>query len=97
MRAAGAVPLEAWEGRGVMGTLVGVLAGVLAMPVEMSTPGLTVPGLVMGAGGEEGYAVRVKVVAAAVQLALVDWGEAVGALGRVVELQAWLRGGGGQG
>ncbi|KAK3904507.1 hypothetical protein C8A05DRAFT_13632, partial [Staphylotrichum tortipilum] len=78
VRAAGAVPLEAWEGKGVMGTLVGVLAGVLAMPVSVS----------------EGCAVRARVVAAAVQLALVDWGEAVGAFGRVVRLQAWLRGDG---
>jgi hypothetical protein len=41
------------------------------------------------------YGGRGMVVAAVVRLALVDWEGAVRVLGRVVRLQAWLRGVGG--
>lgn len=80
-----AVPLELWDGDvSMLGTLI------LALAVLMPTA-------TTGAGTEpdvrQGCRVRVRMVAAAVQLALVDFKAVVEALGRVVRLQAWLRGG----
>ena len=88
-------------------TLVSVLVAVLPVMMRMvmvgGGGGNPASGSSSGSGSGLGYANSVggayggrgMVVAAVVRLALVDWEGAVRVLGRVVRLQAWLRGVGG--
>ncbi|KAK4156126.1 hypothetical protein C8A00DRAFT_31057 [Chaetomidium leptoderma] len=74
------VPVEVWEGGGLLKTLVSVLVVVLPAVRDHVPPPC------------DYYSTRVMMVAAAVQLAMTDWKAAVRVLGRVAKLQAWLRG-----
>ncbi|KAK3290439.1 uncharacterized protein B0H64DRAFT_447166 [Chaetomium fimeti] len=86
-------------GGGMLRTLVSVL--VVVLPVMLGGDfnlemGSGSGGLRYGDGDGYGYGYgyggRGLVVAAVVRLAMVDWPGAVRVLGRVVRLQAWLRG-----
>ncbi|KAL2193933.1 hypothetical protein P885DRAFT_63482 [Corynascus similis CBS 632.67] len=88
------MPPEMWWdsdshfGGGPGGKMLQTLVSVLAVVLPSSTSASSSSSV----AGDHGYnAARAICVAAAVELALVDWGVAVKVLGRVIDLQAWLR------
>jgi hypothetical protein len=65
---------------GMWNTTLGILVLLLAVAAPTAKNSVTF------------YPTRIMFITAAVQLALTDWSAAAKTLGRVVKLQAWLRG-----